>query len=101
MYPEYDDLLYVEELVGPETVNTIPPKTLDLFRESGESRRTLGQVPGAARECLDSLASLGVDLGEITEKLQVEGLVKFEKPFDTLLQTLAAKRDRLVGETVQ
>jgi len=96
--PEYNELLYVEELIGPETVNTIPPKTLETFREKGKASRTLGRHPGGAHRCLDDLAGVGVSLDEITEALQVEGLAKFEQPFDKLLGTLAAKRDLLVGE---
>ncbi len=93
--PAYRDVIYVEELVGPNTVNTIPPETLEAFRDHGKVGPTLlGDWSGARRE-LDELASLGVDLAIATEELQQEGLEKFAMPFDSLLDTLRSKRDSL------
>lgn len=93
--PAYRDVLYVEELIGPNTVNTIPPKTLDAFRVHGESRPSLLEDLAAARQCVEALGGLGLDLAELTEELQREGVEKFVQPFDTLLATLATKREAL------
>ncbi len=91
----YRDVIYVEELVGPNTVNTIPPETLEAFRDHGKVGPTLLEDWSGARRELDELASLGVDLAIATEELQQEGLEKFAMPFDSLLDTLRSKRDSL------
>jgi len=93
--PAYRDVVYVEELVGPNTVNTIPPETLEAFRDHGKVGPTLLEDWSGARRELDELASLGVDLAIATEELQQEGLEKFAMPFDSLLDTLRSKRDSL------
>jgi transaldolase/transaldolase/glucose-6-phosphate isomerase len=94
--PGYRDVLYVEELIGPNTVNTIPPKTLDAFRDHGESRTSLLEELDVAQRRLASLAELGLDLEVLTEELQREGVDKFVQPFDSLLGTITAKRDVLL-----
>lgn len=95
--PAYRDVIYVEELIGPDTVNTIPPETLEAFRDHGEVRPTLVEdLSGAIRQ-IDELASLGIDLQTATEELQQEGLEKFALPFDSLLDTLRSKRDALLA----
>jgi len=93
--PAYRDVLYVEELIGPNTVNTIPPDTLEAFRDHGVSRPSLVEATEEAEAQLQSLAALGLDLGALTEELQQEGVEKFVKPFDSLLGTLSGKRDSL------
>lgn len=93
--PAYRDVIYVEELVGPNTVNTIPPETLEAFRDHGNVGPTILEDWSGARRELDELASLGVDLAVATEELQQEGLEKFAMPFDSLLDTLRSKRDSL------
>jgi transaldolase len=93
--PDYPDVLYVEELIGPQTVNTIPPATLEAFRDHGEVAPTLTRDIDEARETLDRLAAMGISLDEATENLQREGLAKFAEPFDRLLETLDEKRTRL------
>jgi len=94
---DYRDVLYVEELVGPNTVNTIPPATLEAFRDHGESRDSLGEDTDAAFAQLEALGRVGIDLGEATEALQREGVDAFVKPFDVLLETLRAKRDEVLA----
>ena len=94
----YRDVVYVEELIGPNTVNTIPPSTLDAFRDHGESRPSLTEAVDEAGRRLAELADLGIDLEVVTEELQEEGVDKFVQPFDTLLATLAAKRGALLTE---
>ena len=94
--PAYRDVIYVEELIGPATVNTIPPETLEAFRDHGKVGPTLLEdLSGASRQ-VDELDSLGIDLQAATEELQQEGLEKFAMPFDSLLDTLRSKRDSLL-----
>ena len=96
--PAYSDVLYVENLIGPETVNTLPPDTINAFRDHGK-------VPGAtvkqgfeeAEADLARLASLGVDLDAITEQLQVDGVAAFSASFDQLMAALDKKRVALAG----
>ena len=95
--PAYRDVLYVEELVGPETVNTIPPATLDAFRDHGEARPSLAEGWEEAAGNLRDLAEVGIDFAEATEALQREGLEKFSQPFDDLLTALETKREALVS----
>ncbi len=91
--PDYSDVLYVEELIGPETVNTMPPATLHAFRDHGEVRgATLLEDVDEARSQLDKLAELGIDLDQITEQLQRDGVKKFKDPFDELFEALEEKR---------
>lgn len=96
--PAYRDVVYVEQLIGPETVNTMPPQTLEAFRDHGEVRPTLEEGVDEAERRLVRLASLGIDLDRATEELQEEGVEKFSKPFDGLLSTLAAKRGEIAAE---
>src|SRR5487761_306064 len=86
--PRYPDTYYVEELVGPVTVNTIPPATLDAFREHGEVRRSLDEDVAAARRQLRELADLGIDLADVTAQLEDEGVDAFVKSFDTLIAAI-------------
>jgi transaldolase len=95
--PAYRDVLYVEELIGPNTVNTIPPDTLEAFRDHGEARESLSEGLEEARDRLAALAGLGLDLESLTETLQEEGVSKFVQPFDSLLATLSAKREALLA----
>ncbi len=89
--PDYHDLIYVDELIGPDTVNTLPPATLDAFRDHGVVRPTLTQDVDQARAQIDQLKTFGVDFDAITDKLQVDGVASFAKSFDDLLGTLEAK----------
>ena len=91
--PDYSDVLYVEELIGPDTVNTVPPHTLDAFRDHGTVRGdTVEEDLARAEQILSDLADLGIDLDEVTEELQEEGIEKFANPFDDLLDTIEEKR---------
>jgi len=87
--PRYPDTYYVEELIGPQTVDTIPPATLDAFREHGEVRRSLDDGLDLARRQLKQLAAAGVDLAQVTRELEFEGVEAFTKSFESLLATLA------------
>ena len=97
--PDYSDVLYVEELIGPETVNTLPPKTIDAFRDHGEVRESLTEDVGLARERLAALGRLGIDLDAITERLQREGVASFADSFDSLLAAIEDERRRILGES--
>ncbi len=93
--PDFPETLYIDSLIGPETVNTIPPKTVDAFRANGTVGNTLEADVEDAQMVLDNLAELQVDLDEITEKLQVEGVDKFIVAFEDLLNEIDGKRAAL------
>jgi transaldolase/glucose-6-phosphate isomerase len=96
--PRYPDTYYVEELIGPHTVDTIPPATLAAFREHGEARRSLDENVDLAVRQLKQLAEVGVDLEQVTYELEVEGVESFTKSFETLLATIAGRsRDIRAG----
>ena len=82
--PRYPDTYYVEELIGPDTVDTVPPATLAAFREHGEVRRSLDENVELARRQLKQLAEIGVDLDQVTRELEVEGVASFTKSFESL-----------------
>lgn len=87
--PEYRDVLYVEELIGPETVTTVPPETLDAFRDHGEVRASLVEDVEEARSVYREIERAGVSMEEVTDSLLEEGIEKFAKPYDRLLETIA------------
>lgn len=90
--PRYRDVVYVESLIGPGTVDTVPPATFDAFRDHGLVRPTLEQdVPGA-RRTMDELAALGISIDAITDRLLDEGVRLFSEPFGKLLATIEARR---------
>ncbi|MBO0683929.1 MAG: bifunctional transaldolase/phosoglucose isomerase [Candidatus Dormibacteraeota bacterium] len=92
--PRYSDTMYVEELIGPDTVDTVPPATLAAFREHGEVRRSLDENLEQAHRRLSELAANGVDLNVVTHELEVEGVESFSKSFESLTHTLEnAARD--------
>lgn len=80
----YSDTLYVDNLIGASTVNTLPPATLDAFLDHGTVANTIDEGVDFARKQLDTLSDLGIDLGEITRKLQDDGVASFAKSFETL-----------------
>src|ERR1700733_2703646 len=81
----YSDVLYVEELIGPDTVNTIPPATLDDFRDHGKPRQSLTENVEAARQTMADLAAVGIVMKDATDKLTADGVKLFADAFDTLL----------------
>lgn len=86
--PQYSDVKYVEALIGPETVNTVPMETLDAYRDHGHPEARLEQGLDEAERAFRDLAELGIDIDAVTQQLENEGVDKFVKPFDELLQTL-------------
>jgi transaldolase len=89
--PDYPDTLYLDSLIGKDTVNTIPPKTLDAFRERGTAGETLTQDVEGARHVLSEAERLGLDLDGVTDTLVDEAVASFAKAFDDLLGSIAAK----------
>ncbi|MBT5580185.1 MAG: transaldolase [Acidimicrobiaceae bacterium] len=89
--PEYPDTLYVDELIGPHTVNTLPDNTLEAFKDHGTIARTIDSDVPEARAVIDALAALGIDMVEVTQQLEDEGVAAFEKSFDELLSALSEK----------
>ena len=90
--PSYSDVLYVEELIGPDTITTVPPATLNAFRDHGRVRVTLDTTGKAADTALASAANLGIDVHAITEQLQADGITAFGSSFGQLVATLGEKR---------
>ena len=95
----YRDVIYVEELIGPDTVNTMPLATIEAFADHGEVRRTVDTDLDRARAELATLPELGIDLDAVTEQLQVEGVEKFAKSFRQMIQTVDEKLTRVAQET--
>ena len=95
--PLYPDTLYVDSLIGRHTVNTLPPATLVAFRDHGTVALTLEVGLSAARAQLARLAEVGVDLDAITQELLDDGVAKFARSFESLMATIAEKRERLLA----
>ena len=93
--PDYPDTLYVDSLIGPDTVNTLPDDTLEAFDDHGTVARTVDTGLDEAREVMDRLAAVGVDIDDVTRVLENEGVAAFEKSFDELLDALATKAETL------
>lgn len=89
--PAYPDTMYVDELIGPETVNTMPPATIDAFRDHGRVANRLEQDLDEAQLVMDNLEELGIDMSQVTEQLQEEGVVAFSKSFQTLRAAIEKK----------
>jgi transaldolase len=98
--PAYRDVMYVEELIGPDTVNTMPPATIDAFRDHGVVKRTVDANTEESRRVIDALEKNGIAMKDVTDKLLVDGLASFQKSFDTLLAGLAKKTKALGKELV-
>jgi transaldolase len=93
--PDYPDTLYVDTLIGPDTVNTMPDKTLDDFDDHGTLARTVDADVAAAHDVLDRFAAVGADLADVTRTLEDEGVASFSRSFDDLLDSLSAKASDL------
>ena len=95
--PIYSDVYYVEALIGPDTVDTVPPATYSAYRDHGKPVSTLETNVEEARQTLKSLAEGGVDLNAVTTQLLIDGLKLFSEPYDKLLKTIDAKRELIVS----
>jgi transaldolase len=96
--PKYSDVLYVDNLIGPETVNTVPPATYAAILDHGRVALTLAEGLDECRALIRELAEVGIDLKAVTEKLQEDGLKAFVSSFDTLAESIKAKRAELLGK---
>jgi len=93
--PAYRDVVYVEELIGPNTVNTMPPATADAFKDHGVVERTVDRNVREAQRVMEQLAEIGIDFHDVTNKLLVDGLASFQKSFDSLVAGLERKTKTL------
>ncbi len=96
--PAYSDVLYVETLIGPDTINTLPVKTLDAFRDHGSVRPSLTEDLDEAQAVLAAAERLGLDLNGVTDRLVVDGVRLFAEAFDKLLGAVAGKRVQMLGD---
>ncbi|MGQ0640752.1 MAG: transaldolase [Gemmatimonadaceae bacterium] len=96
--PAYRDVMYVEGLIGPHTVNTMPPATIDAFRDHGVVARTVDRDLDKAERDLAALEAVGISLADVTQKLLVDGIASFQKSFDSLLAGLERKTHELGRE---
>jgi transaldolase/glucose-6-phosphate isomerase len=98
--PNYRDVLYVEELIGPDTVNTAPPATIDAFRDHGKARQSLTEDLDGARKTMADLAAVGISMKEVTDKLTADGVKQFADAFDKLLEEVEKHTNRSITPTV-
>ena len=97
--PNYSDVLYVESLIGPETINTLPLGTIDDFRNHGHVALTLEQDLSGARQILNTLEEVGLFLDDITQQVLTEGVNKFDESLDQLLKSIASKEDKVLASS--
>ena len=95
--PDYRDVIYVEELIGPRTVNTMPVETIEAFQDHGEATPTLEEDLEDARAVFDALRDAGIDMEEVGEQLEREGVDKFADSYGSLLEDVKQKRDALAA----
>lgn len=98
--PAYRDVIYIEELIGKDTVNTMPPQTLDAFREHGKLRESLTEDVEGAKKTMDDLAKAGISIKQVTDKLTEDAIKLFSDPFDKLLEAIEKTRKREITPKV-
>jgi transaldolase len=98
--PAYRDVMYVEDLIGPDTVNTMPPQTIEAFRDHGVVKRTVDAGLEGAEQLIQTLEQNGISMRDVTDKLLVDGLASFQKSFETLIAGLQKKTKALGKELV-
>jgi transaldolase len=96
--PAYRDVLYVEQLIGPDTVNTMPPATIAAFSDHGEVARTVDHDIAGAASLIQELGRNGIAIADVTDKLLVDGVASFQKSFDSLIAGLERKSAVLGAE---
>ena len=94
--PHYSDVLYVEDLIGPDTINTLPIETIEAYHDHGDPHLTIEQDLEGARRNLQTLAEVGLSIDAITDQVLEEGVVKFDQSLDQLLQVIQAKRQTIM-----
>lgn len=92
--PAYEDTMYVDALIAPDTVNTLPPATIDAYRDHGDPAVRIEDDIAEAKQTVQILRSLGIELKEVSAQLEREGVTKFKEPFDALLATLAKRIEK-------
>jgi transaldolase len=97
--PAYRDVLYVEELIGPETVDTMPPQTIVAFQEHGEAQVTVDQDIAGQHELMDRLAAAGIDMAAVTKQLEIEGVASFTDSYNKLLDATKVKAEKIIAES--
>lgn len=97
--PDYPDVLYVDNLIGPNTVNTAPPETIEAFIDHGRLANTLGQGVDEANEVMARLAGAGIDIDWVTDELLQQGIDKFARPFNALISSIEEKARTVAGTT--
>jgi transaldolase len=95
--PKYRDILYAEQLIGPDTVDTMTPATIDAFLDHGQVARTVDRDVAQARAELDALEKAGISMDEVTLQLQKDGVHLFAESFDDLNKTIAGKREEMMA----
>jgi transaldolase len=95
--PAYRDVMYVEELIGPHTVNTMPPALIEAFKDHGDVQRTVDKRVGAAEGLLREVEAVGISIKDVTSKLLADGLTSFQKSFDTLSAGIEKKTSQLTA----
>jgi transaldolase/glucose-6-phosphate isomerase len=98
--PDYADVKYVEPLIGPDTINTLPQETIKAYRDHGNPGPRLEQDLDTAGDVLDNLIALDINIDKVTQELEDQGIEKFNKPYDSLMETLKAKRLSVLKEPV-
>ena len=98
--PAYRDVIYVEELIGPDTVDTMPPATFDAFRDHGQLRNSLTEDVAGAQKAMDNLARAGISIKEVTDKLTEDGVKLFADAFDKLLAAVEKEHAAHKGKTL-
>jgi transaldolase len=89
--PDYSDIKYIESLIGPDTVNTVPLKTIDAYRDHGDPKSRLEQNVEEANWVIARLPELGINIDKVTQQIEDEGIKKFEESFDKLMESLTKK----------
>jgi transaldolase len=93
--PDYSDVMYVDNLIGPHTVNTAPPKTIEAFRDHGKLARTIEENLDVAQQLMEDLEAVGIRMTDVTDQLLDEGVEKFDKPYRSLLSAIEEKAGHL------
>jgi transaldolase len=96
--PKYSDIKYVEELIGPESVNTLPETTIEAFRDHGQAKVTVTANLEDSEKVFRELGASGIDIDEVTDQLENEGVKSFSDSFFSLLGEIARKRDSFLSK---
>jgi transaldolase len=92
--PDYSDIKYIDSLIGPDTINTVPPETIDAYRDHGDPKLRLDQDVEEANWIMERLPELGISIDKVTQQLEDEGVRKFNEPFDKLMEALVKKSSK-------